>query len=229
MRYSITLSYNNEAEAIRLPVLPEKFEISTTGDSKSYDISKLGEINVIKGPKLSDISFDSFFPASWYPGASIEEREFFEPQYYIDKINDWWGKKHPIRIVLTGTNLNINLPVSIEKFALSEEGGAVGDVYYQISLKEYRFYAAHKMEVKKPTAKAGTTTKAKITAKKKPVRPDTRVKPKTYTVKAGDNLWKIAQKALGDGSKHKQLQTLNGITDSEAKKLPVGKVLKLPT
>jgi nucleoid-associated protein YgaU len=52
--------------------------------------------------------------------------------------------------------------------------------------------------------------------------------PSTYTMKAGDNLWKIAQKVLGDGQKYKVIQKLNGISDDELRKLPVGKVLKMP-
>lgn len=35
-------------------------------------------------------------------------------------------------------------------------------------------------------------------------------------------------KKLGDGSKYKVIQKLNGIPDSELKKLPIGKVIKLP-
>lgn len=226
--YSIALSYNNNAEAIEFPVLPEKIEVSENGSSKSYDISKLGEINVIKNQKLREISFDSIFPAIWYPGANVTERELFIPSHYIvEKINKWRSYKKPMRLVMTGSTMNINIPVSIEKFVWSEEGGAVGDIRFQISFKEYRFYAAKKIKVDKKTTTSGEKTVI-MNKNQSPPRPDTRVQPKTYKLVAGDNLWKVAKKFLGDGSKYKQIQKLNGIKDSELRKLPIGKVIKLP-
>lgn len=52
-------------------------------------------------------------------------------------------------------------------------------------------------------------------------------KPKTYIMKSKDNLWKIAKEILGDGNRCWEIQKLNGIKDSELRKLPIGKVIKL--
>ncbi|MBP1906801.1 LysM repeat protein [Paenibacillus turicensis] len=226
MSYSLTLSFNNEAEAIEFPLLPEKIEVNESGNSKSYEISKLGEVNVIKTKKLAEISFNSMFPANWFPACNVDQGALFKPSHYIvDKITKWRESKQPMRLVFTGGPMNINLPVSIEKFTWAEEGGAVGDIKYSISFKEYKFYSAKKVEVVKPTATTATPTVKKKTAAK---RPNTKVKPKTYTLVKGDNLWKVAKKFLGDGSKYKQIQKLNGIKDSELKRLQIGRVIKLP-
>lgn len=227
MTYSLTLSFNNEAEAIEFPVLPEKIEVSSSGDNKTYDISQHGEINVIKSAKLTEIAFESIFPANWFPGCNVAQPALFAPSHYIDKIEKWRREKQPMRLVLVGSTMNINLPVSVERFNWSESGGAVGDIAFQLSLKEYRFYAAKKVQVAKQSGSVSVTM-PKLLSAKTPARADTRVQPKTYTLVAGDNLWKVAQKFLGDGSKYKQIQTLNGIKDSELKRLPVGKVIKLP-
>lgn len=225
-KYTLTLSFDNEAEAIEFPVLPGKIEVQSSGDNKTYDISKLGEINVIKNLKLREIAFDSFFPASWFPGVNVERRAMFEPAYYIEHIEKWRKEKQPMRLVFYGSTMNINMAVSIEKFNWSEEGGSVGDIQYQIAFKEYRFHAAKKVKIEQKTTD-GEKTVVMPKNQSEP-RPDTRVQPKTYTLVAGDNLWKVAKKFLGDGSKYKQIQTLNGIKDSELKKLPIGKVIKLP-
>ncbi|MEK5480303.1 LysM peptidoglycan-binding domain-containing protein [Paenibacillus sp. FSL R5-0407] len=228
-KYSITLSYNNGAEAMEFPILPESIEISEGSRSKTYEISKLGEVNVVKGLKLREISFESIFPANWFPGCSVTESELFEPKHYIeDKIQKWRIDNPPMQLVMTGSTMNFNIPVTIEKFTWSEEGGAVGDIKFQIAFKEYRVYEAKKAKVQEKVTTSGSKTVVMNKNNSAPARPDTRVKPKTYTLVAGDNLWKVAQKVLGDGSKYKQIQTLNGIKDSELKKLPVGKVLKLP-
>ncbi|MCM3701423.1 LysM peptidoglycan-binding domain-containing protein [Paenibacillus macerans] len=229
MSYSMTLSFNGDTEAFEFPVLPGEIEVSLAGNNKTYEISALGEINIIKNQKLTDISFESMFPASWFPGCSMEQSEaqvkLFPPAYYIDLIAKWRAEKQPVRLVLTGSTKNISgMLVSIESFSWSEVGGSPGDISYQISFKEYRSYAAKMVKVGK-----GSKSMPKLLANPKtPARPDTRVKPKTYTLVAGDNLWKVAKKFLGDGSKYKQIQTLNGIKDSELKRLPVGKVIKLP-
>lgn len=48
---------------------------------------------------------------------------------------------------------------------------------------------------------------------------------RTYTVKAGDSLWAIAAKQLGNGSRYKEIKTLNGLTSDT---IHAGQVLKLP-
>lgn len=48
---------------------------------------------------------------------------------------------------------------------------------------------------------------------------------RTYTVKGGDTLWGIATKLLGNGSRYKEIMTLNGKKTSIIKK---GQVLKIP-
>lgn len=227
--YSLTLSFNNQAEAIEFPVLPEKIDVTTEGDGKTYTVSNLGEVNVIMKSKLTEISFDGIFPASWYPGANVTQAELFLPSHYIvDRIQKWRETKKPMRLVYVGDTININLPISIERFNWWEEGGEVGDIKYSVSFKEYRFYAAQKVKVEKKPGAAATNKAATPVKTQAKARPDTRVQPKAYTIASGDTLWKVAKKFLGDGSKYTQIQKLNGIKDSELKNLKIGRVIKLP-
>lgn len=48
---------------------------------------------------------------------------------------------------------------------------------------------------------------------------------RTYTVKAGDSLWAIADKELGDGSRYNEIKTMNGLTSNT---IHAGQILKLP-
>lgn len=48
---------------------------------------------------------------------------------------------------------------------------------------------------------------------------------RTYTVRKGDSLWAIAAKQLGDGTRYKEIKTLNGLTSDT---IYAGQVLKLP-
>ena len=48
---------------------------------------------------------------------------------------------------------------------------------------------------------------------------------RTYTVKAGDSLWAIAEKQLGNGSRYNEIKTMNGLTSNT---IYAGQILKLP-
>lgn len=221
--YAMYLSFDNEKQAIQLPIVPPFVEVSESGTGKTYDISKLGEINVIKNPKLTEISFGSFFPATRSPLVSVAN--MFEPAHYIDRIKEWRESKRPVHFVFVGSSVNINLFVSIEKFTWKEVGGAVGDIEYQLSLKKYIFYAAKKVTVVTRQIQGSPVT---VLSAQAPPRADNRQVPKTYTLVSGDTLWKVAQKVLGDGSRYREIQKLNNITDAQLKTLQIGRVLKLP-
>ncbi|MEK4479566.1 LysM peptidoglycan-binding domain-containing protein [Paenibacillus sp. FSL R5-0876] len=227
--YSIELSFNNRAIWFEIPVLPEEIEIGGEGDGETYDITDLGEINVIKAAKLKEISFSSFFPAIAVGGtvpSYVSSKNWGQPADYIQLIETWMNKRKPIRFIFTSTGLKINIAASIEEFNYKEVAGSPGDFEYEISLKEYVFYAAKKVTLKTNTTPAGTTT---TTTKKEPAkRADERTKSKTVTIKSGDTLMKIAKRELGDGSRWKEIQKLNGLTDAQLKTLKIGSVLKLP-
>ncbi|MFB5267081.1 LysM peptidoglycan-binding domain-containing protein [Paenibacillus enshidis] len=239
--YGFFLTYNNQSEIIRLPVNPESLDLKSGVNGNSYSIVDFGEINTIQFTKLREISFNSFFPAQRYPFVVGELRE---PLYYINMIKEWMESRNPIRFVfsgitsttaaaddntesellnsgLTGTGtFAINMAASIESFDWSITAGSQ-DVDYTISLKEYVFYEPRKVSI------STSSTEAKKTVTQK--RASDKNTPKSYTLKSDDSLWSVAKKTLGDGSRYKEIQKMNNIADSELKKLPVGKVLKLPS
>jgi len=219
-KYGIWLSWNNQQEVFELPVLPNEIGPSMSGDGAEHEVVGLGKINVIKDRGLAEYTIESLFPAQRYPfvTASI----VLEPKVYVDYIMKWWETKRPIRFVAATATMEINTPASIESFEWKEVAGSPGDISFSLRLKEYRFYAARRAEVTQSASGRAAVQKPK------PVRPDERVPPKTYTLMAGDNLWKVAQKVLGDGNRWREIQRLNGISDAQLKSLPVGMVLKLP-
>lgn len=227
--YGIWLSYNNQEEGFELPVLPSEIGITRSGDGADYEVYGLGKINAIKSAELAEIKIESVFLAGNAYGPLRQRVPFvtsdrtFDPRYYIAHIQSWQKKKRPIRFVYVGSTIDINLAVSIESFKWKEVAGSPGTIEYTLELKEYRFYAPRKVEVKK--ASSGTTT-----AQKKPAsRASDKETPKTYSVISGDSLWKIAQKTLGKGDRWREIQKLNGLTDAQAKNLKIGQKLKIPT
>lgn len=236
-RCGIWLSWNNQEDGFELPVLPAELSTSIGGDSAGHEVAGLGKISVIKDRELAEYSIESIFPA--YPPESVSPHPYITaeivlpPMVYVRKIMKWWETKRPIRFVFVGGNRyagtsgetisEINTAASIESFEWKEVAGSPGDISYSLRLKEYRFYAARKTTVIEQANGETAMQKAKTG------RPDERVPPATYTLVAGDSLWKVAQKMLGDGSRWREIQKLNGISDAQLKSLPVGMVLKLPS
>lgn len=221
--YGVELSFNNKEEVMQLPVNPSSMDVSGSGQGSTHDVVGLGQINVIKDKKLTEYSFSGLFPAQWYPFVTADD--LLHPVEYIKTIEKWRDTKRPIRFIFTSDTYDINTPASIESFTWQEVAGSGGDIEYKLVLKEYRFYAARKIVTK--TVSDGQQEQ-QVQKQKTDARPNDKQQPKTYTLKSGDNLWSVAQKQLGNGSRWKEIQKLNGIKDADLKRLPIGKVLKLP-
>ncbi|MEK5089038.1 LysM peptidoglycan-binding domain-containing protein [Paenibacillus sp. FSL M8-0228] len=232
--HGIFLSYNNQEEAFRIPVNPEELSVKEAGDGSTYKIVGGDEINAIQSRKLTEISFSSFLPGQLYP--FVNGDELLPIPEYIALITKWMDAKRPIRFIYSAISFEpgaqkspqeiaINMPVTIEEFEWKPVAGT-SDIEYSITFKKYVFYSAVQAKVKQTTTKAGA--KKTTTTKTKAKRPSEKAKPKSVKVKAGDTLWIIAKKYLGDGSRYKDIQTLNKITNAQAKRLKVGQVLRLP-
>lgn len=203
IKYRMYLTFNNEKEKLQIPELPEQIEVTTGTKNESVDIGGLGEITIFQDRPAYKISFQPFFPA-----------ESSTPQQYVDTILRWKEAKKPVHLIVTG-GITINMFCSIEDFVYSEKGGDVGTIYYSISLKEYR-------EVK---VKSITVIGTKGVTSGGAQRVDNRIQPKTYTVKSGDYLFKIAKMERGDANKWKEIAALNGIKSPYT--IYPGQVLKL--
>lgn len=125
-----------------------------------------------------------------------------DPKAAAATISRWKATGKPIRFMVTETHWNF--AVTIEDYTYREVAGDVGTIYFDLSLREYKFVTIRKLDTK--TNAAGATTASVNTAS---ARPNDRVIPATYTVRSGDSLWKIAQSH--GGLSWQKLASLNGI------------------
>jgi len=214
-KYQMWLTFNGEKEKIRLPVLPEKFKITMGTKDQSVDVAGLGEILVAQSRPATEFSFSSFFPAAAFPGIAVSY--VTKPKTLKDKITEWKNSTKPVHLIVTG--LDIDVYCRITKFVPSEEGGDVGTIKYDITLKEFREPKVRqvKVEVKTQTATVQNT----------PARTDNTTQPTTYTVKKGDCLWNIAKKFLGNGALYMQIYNLNKNIIKNPNLIYVGQVLRI--
>jgi hypothetical protein len=198
MAVEFWLTFNKGAEKIRLPVNPESISVSSPFGHEDIRVNQLGEYTVIGDRELKEFTFESFLPRDYNP-TYCEYTNIPDPWTVISTIESWRDSRRPCRLIITGTP--INTPVTIRDFTYQpDRAGRPGDIYFSIALKEYRFVSFRKIETKSSN---------KVTTQSKPKRPSTKETPKTYTVKKGDSLWKIAKNVYGDGSKWRQIYDAN--------------------
>src|SRR5690625_1246166 len=125
------LSYNNGAEKLRLPVNPPAVGISTSHGYHDVKISRLGEFTVIGERELDEYSFSSFFPHFYNP-SYCEYDGFPSPGECINMLRRWRDSRNPIRLTITGTDINV--PVTIRSLDFDEVAhGQNGDIPFSIT------------------------------------------------------------------------------------------------
>lgn len=220
-KYEFWLTFNGGTEKILFPVLPETINFEKAGTNASVSVQGLGEVVIMGDPSALVVSFDSFFPATRFPG--IRVANITPPEMLKNKILQWKDSDKPVQFMITGTT--INMYCTIESFSCHEQGGDHGTYYYSISLKEYREVSARQVTVDLPAQKAYVPPPAPV-----PVRADNRVQPSTYTVVKGDNLHKIAASQLGSSSRWNEIYELNkSVIGGNANLIKPGQVFKLPS
>lgn len=179
----------SNSDKIMLPVNPESFAFTEKHNNTSVNVNSIGEVNLLGKRDLKTGTISSHFPKRDRNYANNSGRQ--APYTYINKLLSWKSSGKPVQLIITGTK--INFQVTIETLKYGEQDGT-GDVYYDLTLKEYRA-----VEIKK----------TKLKKKSKPKRPAAKKKTKTYTVKSGDCLWNIAKRFYGNGAQYTKIYNAN--------------------
>lgn len=188
-----------------LPVTPPTFEVTSGRAIQAVNIHELGDVNLPGNAKLANIKISGFFPAQAYPFAW----HFTDPYSLVAVFATWSAAGEVVRFLIPGTA--VNLPVLIEDITYGEQDGS-NDVYYTLSLSEYRYLEVSIPEDGTPTASRAVDSPP-MTAS-------------SYTVVKGDTLASIARKFYGDSGLAYKLATANGIKNPNL--IKVGQVLTIP-
>ena len=189
--------------------------VSSPGKNKTETVLGLGEVLLLREKGLRTVSWESFFPVRSAPYVT---GRVTEPIELVRAIQDARDSRQPVRLLLLGTDLDLNTQMGVDSFSYEERGGEPGDLYYSIKLSEWKDFGAKKLilstgatAVESPAQRGGTP-----------------VAPKSYTVRSGDSLWAIAKRTYGDGSKWKELYTANkSVVGANPNLIRPGEVLTL--
>jgi LysM repeat protein len=180
------------------PITPSKIDTKIKGQNKTLTLINDGEINILKSPGLTDVSFDLLLPNVEYPKSiAVYESEFKNAKYYLDELEKLKIEKKPffykvIRTFPNGTPLfDTEMKVSLEDYSIKEDAKQGFDVVVSVKLKQYKDYGTKTMKI-------DTTN----TATKDNTRPKEGKASNKYIVVEGDTLGIIAKKFYGDSSKY---------------------------
>lgn len=200
---------------------PESIKVSKSHGFQDVEITQLGEYTIIGGAKLPEFSFSSFFPRDYNP-SYCEYKNLPNPWDAVNYIGDWMKSGRPIRMTITGTP--INKAVTIREFSYeAERAGHVGDIFYDITLKEYTFVEFRRL------SQMSSDTSDSVSVSENTARPDTSVPDSTYDVKSGDTLWAIAQRMYGDGDRWREIYDANAdLIGPNPNRITPGQTLVIP-
>lgn len=204
---------------IRFPMMPEKLTIGADAKFMSYSIISLGDVKLPRGKGIEEVSWSGTFPGESRKGAPFI-KAFTKPDSLIKNLRSYRDKGTKCTLLVTGTC--INLTVYISKFTGKYVGA--GDFQYEIEFivaQEIKIYTTSELKTSTPQA-------PRPAPKKETKKTATESKTRTYTVKSGDCLWRIAQKFLGSGSRYTEIYNLNRDKISNPNLIYPGQVLRIP-
>ncbi|WP_196037664.1 LysM peptidoglycan-binding domain-containing protein [Anaerotruncus colihominis] len=193
----------------QLPVTPEKLTVKIKGSNKTLTLVNEGDINFLRAPGLTEISFDAVLPML---GKYHFAQSGRKPDYYLDIFEKLMTGKRPFRFIVSRASpsgeilYDTNMKVSMEDYTITEDAAKGPDVTVAVTLKQYISYATKTVKLIKP--KNGKPGVSEEQTRDGPSAP----KGKTHTVVKGDCLWAIAQAYMGDGSKYPALYAANKAT-----------------
>lgn len=208
---------------VLLPVNPfEDVTVKAQGNNKQYEILELGDITKIGKRKLKEISIKSLFTDNVYPFSTTSSP--LPAKTYVDNIYGYMDKQQPVRLIITGDGLHINMLCSIEDFLPSQHQGETNEYYYTLDLKEYREPVIKRIQII-TTATIATKALASAASVRSVASKST---AKTYTVKKGDCLYNIAKSIYGNGSLYTKIVAANKDKIKNPNLIYAGQVLVIP-
>lgn len=125
------------------PINPQTYKVNQSSDLYTNEVVGLGQIVKSKIPALRTWSWEGLFMKDVFDPLNLLG-SILPPAAYVKMIQQIQEEGSPFNFVNTSVNSAIqyikqsNTKALIENFEWEERGGEPGDIYYSISIKEYR-------------------------------------------------------------------------------------------
>lgn len=195
MNKSRTIVIVTDGGQYELAVNPSELSVTQDSKDRTIDLLNVGEVNVPGNRGLIKITLSTFLPDT---GSHFNIGD--TPESIILAVKKAKNGKKPIRIIISGTDVNTLFTVSSLNETYKE---GQGDIYISWSFTESRDLntgqVASWVRRYTDTGLCSRNTGNAI--------------PKVVTVTQNDSLWSLARRYYNDGSRWKDIADINGLME----------------
>lgn len=202
--------FEGNGGSFELPVNPKELAVTQGSGNKTINLLNVGEVVIAGNRGPIKMAVNTFLPASNSP--FYKERN---PEEIVMKMKQWKNGRQPLRIIVSGTD--INTMFLVENMEEQYREGQL-DIYINWNFTEYRVL---NVPASATTAFSGNVNSSELKERSGVVKT-----PKKVTVKTGDSLWGLAIRYYGDGRLWKKIAAANGIANPN--RIKSGMVLEMP-
>ena len=94
------MAYVFYLNGVQVPVTPKTIQVSINGKNETMVLMDQGEVNVLKTPGLTEVSFDALLPNIRYPFA-VYPGGFRGAEYYLAVLEQLMAAKKPFQMVVS--------------------------------------------------------------------------------------------------------------------------------
>jgi len=225
----ITLIEQPSKRRFVFPVNPDTIRVTDGRDSTAVPI--IGRQQAVLAGSLNpiEISWEGLLPRD-YDATFVNYKNIRKPADVISRLQRIMGRARdgrqidptPCRVVVAGTGFSERM--TITDLTWEFRGGEPGDIYYRITCRSEKKQIIHITGSSDSSSSGDDGGGGDESDRPPPAQPGS-----TYTVKAGDTLWLIAQKQYGDGSRWPQIYEANkSVIGSNPNLIHPGMVLVIP-
>ena len=139
-------------DRMEIPIPPAEMTTIIAGKNETIDLIGKGEVNIIKPPGLTEVSFKFMLPNSNYPFNQSTLFKGRKAKYYLDELEKL-KKKGVIQFIMVrmspkGSMLGMNnMKCTLEDWTLEDSADEGFDMYANIKLKKWKDWGAKRIEV----------------------------------------------------------------------------------
>lgn len=209
--------YHFYLAGMELPVTPSKLTVKIKNQNETVNLINEGEVNILKQPGLTSLSFEILFPAHPYPFSNNS----IDPATGLAHLESLKVEKAVFPLIISrvtpaGQLLHdTSLNVTLEDYNIVDDAGEGMDTIVSANFLQYKDWGAKTVKIKQGSSTGSLVSGGVSAGGKQPA--------KSYTVREGDTLYNICQTQLGDGEKYLDVAKKNGISNPSI--ISVGQVI----
>lgn len=159
-RYGIYIK--TDKQSIQFPVNPQELSVTYGGDNTNYNLIGKGEVIIPRRPKLATVEISSFFPRNSYMVGTVAD-SWYKPEDYVRFIKTLQERRQVFQFVINRWDaespmFDSNFNAVVQDFTITDRGGESGDVYFTLTVSEYRDTTPQRVEKVSEDVAANTTT-----------------------------------------------------------------------